>query len=194
MKETRTVTIVGVGALGSIVASLLRNEDFALNIIDFDRVESKNIKSQFHSKPNIGKNKTESLKSTLNFLFGLKVNAFPTKLTKDNVDTLLKSSYLVIDCLDNGASRKLVQDYIRTNNIICLHGGLAADGAFGKVAFDKDFIIDNEDVAGQPTCEGDQHLPFISIVASFMAKSAQEFLRFDKQTGYSISPRGVLSF
>ena len=109
---TEQITIVGVGALGSTLVQLLRNEEVHLRLIDFDRVENRNVLSQFHGKPSVGKNKTQSLQKTMNFLFGTKLEAVPHKLTSDNVDTLLKNSDLVVDCLDNAEARTLVQDYV----------------------------------------------------------------------------------
>jgi tRNA A37 threonylcarbamoyladenosine dehydratase len=84
----QTVIIVGVGALGSHLAQFLRNEA-NLFLIDFDRVEAKNMLSQFHGKPGGGKLKVESLKSTVQFLWGLKLDGAAVKLVDNNVDTRL---------------------------------------------------------------------------------------------------------
>lgn len=188
------ITIVGVGALGSHVAQFIRNEKFDnLRIVDFDRVESKNILTQLHSKPNVGKAKVESLKQTFNFLFGIKLAGSSAKLTKDNTNQLLGGSKLIIDCLDNGEARRLVQGYVRKHKIPCVHGGLAADGTFGRVIWDENFAIDNEDVAGQPTCEGGEHLAFIGMVSTLLARAVNEFLKTGKKIGFSISPTAIIS-
>lgn len=187
----KTITIVGVGALGSHVALLLRNEG-ALRVIDFDRVEQKNVLSQFHSKPNVGKLKTDSLKQAMQFLFGTKLTSIPFKLTADNEGQLLAGSDLIIDCLDNGDARRVVQGYARKTSIPCLHGALAADGSFGRVIWDQDFQIDDESGAGAATCEDGAHLPFIAIVSSFLARSAQEFLSKGKHIGFSVHAGGAV--
>ncbi len=77
----KKVTIVGVGALGSHLLQFTRNLDATFKVIDFDKVEQKNVMSQFHSKPNVGKGKVSSLAQTMQFLFGKKLDTIPHKLT-----------------------------------------------------------------------------------------------------------------
>lgn len=55
------IVIVGVGALGSHLVQFIRNEQVDIRIIDFDRVEQKNVMSQFHGKPGVGKSKVAAL-------------------------------------------------------------------------------------------------------------------------------------
>lgn len=185
----KSVTIVGVGALGSHVTLLLRNVA-DLKLIDFDHIETKNVLSQFHSKTSIGKSKTAALQQTMNFLFGIKPNIIGNKLVENNADQLLSGSDLIIDCLDNSEARKIVQNYVRKENIPCLHGGLAADGSFGLSLWDENYSI-QESPIGVPTCENGDHLPFIAMVSSFITISAQEFLVRNKKYGYMISPQNV---
>ena len=192
MGETVKITIVGCGALGSHLVPLLRNEDVEINVVDFDRIETKNVSSQFHGRNHVGKLKTISLQQVMDFMFKRKITTNTNKLTKDNDITILKGSGLLIDCLDNAEARTLVQNYARASNTACLHGALAADGAFGRVIWDKDFKIDSEGSAGAPTCEDGNHLAFISLVASYMARSVHVFLEADKMVGFSISPMGAV--
>ena len=189
----KTITIVGVGALGSHVVPLVRNLDAQIRVIDFDRVEQKNTQSQFHAKASVGKAKTQAIQQTMQFLWGLKVGTIPHKLTSDNDDQLLSGSSLIIDCLDNGAARRLVQGFARRAHTPCLHGALAADGSFGRVIWDEQFQIDDESAGGQATCEDGRHLAFISIVSSYLAYAAQHFLVTGKKQGFQISPARVVS-
>ena len=188
----KTVTIVGVGALGSHLVQFLRNEDIKIRVVDFDRVEQKNVLSQFHSKPNVGKLKVDSLKQAMQFLYGQRITTIPHKLVKENVGTVLDGD-LVIDCLDNGESRRLLQDWVRVVKIPCLHGALAQDGTFGRVVWDKNFVVDDEDASSTATCENGEFLPFIAIVSSHLARAAQIFIQEGKEVGYSISPVGAVS-
>jgi molybdopterin/thiamine biosynthesis adenylyltransferase len=192
VKNLSRVTIVGVGALGSHVAQLLRNDAATIKVIDFDRVEQKNILAQFHGKPSVGKNKAESLKQSMQFFWGIKIQAIPHRLSIDNVDSLLGDTDLVIDCLDNSEGRRVIQAWCRKGTWLpCIHGALSADGQFGRVIWTEMFNIDDEDVQGQPTCEGGEHLPFIGIVSSYVARAAQEFLRNGRRIGFQIHPGGV---
>jgi len=187
----KIVTIVGVGALGSHLVPLLRNLGVSIRVIDFDRIEQKNVMSQFHAKSSVGKAKVVALQQTLQFLFGLKVQVIPHKLVANNDSQLLSQSDLIVDCLDNGEARRLVQNFARQNKVPCLHGALAADGQFGRSIWDESFQIDDETNAGAATCENGEHLPFISIVSSYMAMSVQIFIEHGKKIGYQIFPGGA---
>lgn len=188
----KKIIIVGVGALGSHVALLLRNEA-SIKAVDFDRVETKNTLSQFHGKPSVGKNKAQAAQQVFQYLFGVKLETIPHRLTGDNAKEILSGAALMIDCLDNAASREVVQGFSRTAKVPCLHGALAANGAFGRVVWDERFEIDTEDAAGAPTCEDGEHLPFIGVVSSLLARSAQEFLRRGRKIGFEVNPIGVIT-
>ena len=188
----RTVVVVGVGALGSHLIQFIRNVDAIIKLIDFDRIEMRNISSQFHNKGSVGKGKVQAIAQTMNFLWGLKVAGIPHKLTSENDDQLLGDSDLLVDCLDNGASRRLVQGFARRSHIPCLHGALAADGAFGRVIWSEDFKIDEEADAGAATCENGEHLPFIAIVSSYLAYSIQTFLTSGRKVGWQVHPGGAV--
>ncbi len=187
------IIIVGVGALGSHLVQFVRNEKVNIRIIDFDRVEQKNVMSQFHGKPGVGKNKVAALQQTMDFLFKRQLTVVGNKLVAENIDVLMKGATLVVDCLDNGASRKLVQDHARKHNLPCLHGALAPGGEFGRSIWDEQFVIDSEVGAGAATCEDGEFLPFIALTAAYMARSIQIFLKDGKKVGFSISPVGALA-
>jgi molybdopterin/thiamine biosynthesis adenylyltransferase len=185
------ITIVGVGALGSHLVQSLRNEQVALKVIDFDRVEMKNVASQFHFKNGVGKKKTDALKQAMQFCYGRKIETVGNKLTADNVEQLLGGADLVVDCLDNGEARRLVQGFARATSVPCLHGALAADGGFARVIWDEHFVIDDETGVGAATCEDGEHLPFIQIATSYLAYAVQQFVKTGRKVGFSISPAGV---
>lgn len=185
----KKVVVVGVGALGSHVCQFLRNEA-DLKVIDFDRVETKNVLSQFHARNSVGKNKVQSLQQVVNFLWGVKIEGVPHKLVVDNAQQILGKPDLILDCLDNGEARRIIQGYVRDNDIPCLHGALAADGVMGRIVWDEDFVIDDES-AGAATCEDGAHLPFIGVVSSTLALAAQTYLASEKKLGFQLTPRGV---
>lgn len=184
------ITVVGVGALGSHLIPLLRNLKAELSVIDFDRVEQKNVQSQFHSKTSVGKLKVLGLQQTMQFLFKVKLNTNSNKLIGKNAKQLLSSADLLVDCLDNAESRNIVQTYARKHKIPCVHGALAADGAYAQIAWNNDFLID-ENPGEAPTCEDGEHLPFISIVSSYLAYSIQTFIGSRKTQGFQVFPGGA---
>lgn len=187
------IVVVGVGALGSHLVQFVRNEKVDIKVIDFDKVEHKNALSQFHGRPGVGKNKVAALQQTMDFLFKRQIAGIGNKLVAENIDALLKGATLVVDCLDNGASRALVQGYVRKHNLPCLHGALAPGGEFGRSIWDDQFVIDSEVGAGAATCEDGEFLPFIALTAAYLARSVQLFLKDGKRVGFSISPVGVVA-
>lgn len=185
----KKVTVIGVGALGSHFVLFSRN--FAdLKGIDDGRVKSKSPQAQFHSKPQVDRGKTQGLQQTMQFLFGVKVAGVPHRLSADNVRQLLGDTDLLVDCLDNAPSRELVQSFARSSGTPCLHGALAANGQYGRVVWDENFVIDGAS-AGAATCEDGEHLPFIAVVSSLLSRAAQEFLGTGRKIGFEIHPTGV---
>ena len=185
------IVFCGVGALGSTAAVACRNLDATLRLIDFDRVESKNLLAQAFVKQSVGKNKATALKLQLQNFYGVRVEAFGVRLADNNTSELLADSDLVVDCFDNAASRTVVSTFARANNRACVHAALSADGTYGMVRWDDDFVPDNEDTPGQATCEGGEHLPFINIVAATLAHTIQEFVASGTRRGAMISLSGV---
>jgi len=53
----KTVTIVGLGSLGSFTALLLAKNGVNLNLIDFDKISVENLSSQLYSRKDIKKYK-----------------------------------------------------------------------------------------------------------------------------------------
>ena len=89
----------------------------------------------------------------MEFFFKRKIEAVPHRLTLDNARELLSNASLVVDCLDNAPSRRIVQETARALALPCLHGALAADGAFGRVVWSERFAIDEGD-AGEADVRG----------------------------------------
>jgi hypothetical protein len=163
-------------------------------VIDFDRVETKNLASQWFVKQMVGKNKATALKMQLLNFYDVKLQDYTVKLTSLNVDTILGEAGLVVECFDNAESRRLVQSYVRSKHKPCIHGGLAANGDFGVVRWDQHFTVDEEGAPGQATCEGRGFLPIILRVSSSLVASIQSFLADGRQLNWNVSPRNAESF
>lgn len=185
------IVFCGVGALGSTTAVLCRNLKVTLVLVDFDRVESKNLLAQAFVKQSVGKNKAEALKLQLLNFHGVKVESFGVKLTSENVDALCGTAQLLIDCFDNQASRHLLSDFARRTGTPLVHAGIAGDGSFGLVRWDERFRADAEDQAGQATCEGGEHLPLIGLVSATLARIAQDFVETGAKRDAIVSKTAV---
>ena len=191
------ILVCGAGALGSHFVYLARDlgSDLELSVIDFDRVETKNLTSQWFVKQMVGKNKATALKMQWQNFYGLRLKDYTVRLVDENVATILGDQDLVIDCFDNAEGRQLIQDFVRANDIPGLHGGLAADGEYGVVRWDADFVIDSEDVPGQATCEGNGFLPVILAVSGALVGSIQGYQKSKTEyRNWNITPSGSESF
>ncbi len=195
------IVVVGIGALGSNFVQLARSlPDVQLTLIDHDRVEAKNTMSQFHGKPGLGKLKVEALRGTLQFLWGLRVSVYPQKLDTANAEELLGRADLIVDALDNAEGRRVIQRWARERNahglalsaefvpVEVLHGALApAAEGFGQVVWDERFTPEDGAAGGATaTCEAGEALPFIGVVASYMALSAQVWLERGQKLNWQI--------
>lgn len=215
MNERHHITVVGVGALGSHFVQFARSVPGAeFTLVDFDRTEAKNTLSQFHGKPGVGKLKVEALKGTLQFLWGMRVSVYPQKLDAANAEELLGRADLVVDALDNAEGRRVVQRWARERNaraqlrargqalpatlvpVEVLHGALApAAEGFGQVVWDERFTPEDGAPGGtQATCQAGEALPFIGVVASYMALSAQAWLERGQKTNWQIGAFGARRF
>jgi molybdopterin/thiamine biosynthesis adenylyltransferase len=186
------ITIVGVGALGSHVALLLRNEKIGLRLVDYDRIEQKNIQAQFHTQMSVGHNKARALAQAMQGLFGVKTDFFPTRVAATNIEVILRGSSLVIDCTDNLEARLLLIQECKRACTPCLHGALAASGDFAQVLWSEHFYPDSEKDKGGATCIDGEHLPFFVFASSAVASEAQHFLKTGKKSSYQLTPRNVI--
>jgi molybdopterin/thiamine biosynthesis adenylyltransferase len=186
------VVICGVGALGSTAVQYCRNLEAELRLVDFDRVESKNLAAQWFVKQSLGKHKAEAIRLQLANFYGVKAEAMTVRLAATNAAQLLAGATLAVDCFDNADSRLTLSDAARAAGIPLVHGALAADGTFGLVRWDERFTPDREDAPGQPTCEGGEHLPMIGLVGATLARAIQDFVRSGAHNDYMISLSGIV--
>ena len=187
----KKIVIVGVGALGSHLALFARNLG-DLKVVDMDKIESKNILSQFHTNMAKGRNKAQAIQQAFQGLFGIKVDTNTNRLTKDNAKVILSGADLVIDCTDNAEARYVIRDFVRAAGVPCLHGALNADGNFARVVWDEHFVADVEGTPGQATCEDGVNLPFHGLAGSYLAIVAQIFLATGKKMSFQILPTAVV--
>jgi molybdopterin/thiamine biosynthesis adenylyltransferase len=171
------ILFCGVGALGSHAATLCRTLPATLAFADFDRVESKNLLSQAYTRQALSKNKAEALRLQLRTFYGVESTAYPVRLAPENLATVADGVDLLVDCLDNAASRRVVLDFAVAAGIPSVHAGLSGDGTFGLVRWGERFRPDEEDEPGQPTCAAGEHLPFIGLVAARLATVVAAYVR-----------------
>jgi molybdopterin/thiamine biosynthesis adenylyltransferase len=186
------IVICGVGALGSTAVLYCRNVDAELRLVDFDRVESKNLAAQWFVKQSVGKNKAEAIRLQLANFYGARAEAMSVRLAATNATQLLAGADLAVDCFDNADSRNVLSEHAREIKVPLVHAALAADGTFGMVRWDERFTADREDQPGQPTCEGGEHLPMIGLVGATLARAIQDFVKDGARHDYLVSLSGVV--
>ena len=107
------VFILGMGGLGSPVSMYLASAGIGnLGIADFDNVELSNLQRQvLFDQKSINKSKVEVAKKKLLLMNPkLKINIYKKKITKENVDKIIKKYEVVVDGSDNFQTKYLIND------------------------------------------------------------------------------------
>lgn len=132
--EQSTVTVIGAGGLGSPVLTYLTSAGIGtIRIIDCDVVSESNLNRQFlHNTEDIDKLKTLSAKEKLSLL-NPNVNfiTIDKRLGTVNIEESLAGSDVVVDCVDNVATRILAARTCMKLNIPLVEGGVC--GFYGYV-------------------------------------------------------------
>ncbi|MEM4260325.1 MAG: HesA/MoeB/ThiF family protein [Candidatus Woesearchaeota archaeon] len=118
----KTISIVGVGGLGSVSAELLvRSGIGRIILIDHDSIEITNLQRQsLYSEKDIGERKVFAAKKRLSEINNeVEIIAQDTILTNKNIDII--HSDLVLDCTDNMATRYLINNYCSKHKIPWIH-------------------------------------------------------------------------
>ena len=122
-----SVSVVGLGALGSNCANLLARAGLNLILIDYDKIDLTNLQRQnIFTEQDINENKTETAKNYLEKVNSeIKIKIYNKKINKNNIN-LIKSD-LVLDCTDNLETRFLINEFCYKNNLPFVHGAAIQD-------------------------------------------------------------------
>lgn len=135
------VFIAGAGGLGSPVAIYLAASGVGrLRICDYDTLEISNLNRQIlHTHTRIGKYKALSAKTTLRRINPhVDVEAFYEKIDERNIAKLVGDSSVVIDCMDNFATRYILNDFAVRNKKLLVHGSIwGLEGRLTSIDFPK---------------------------------------------------------
>src|SRR6202158_5326666 len=128
------VVIVGCGATGSALASLLaRSGVGTLLILDRDYVEPSNLQRQALFDENDARESVPkaiaAARQIARFNSQIAVEPHVADLTPANVDSLLGGCDLILDGTDNFETRYLVNDYALKNSVAWIY--TAAVGSYG---------------------------------------------------------------
>ena len=121
------VLLIGAGGLGSPTALYLAAAGVGtLGIMDGDVVDVSNLQRQIlHTTADVGKPKVESATRTIKALNpDVNVIALPTRITVDNVMSIIKDYDLIVDGSDNFETRYLVNDACYLAGKTNVHGSI----------------------------------------------------------------------
>lgn len=132
--EQSTVTVIGSGGLGSPVLTYLTCAGVGtIRIIDCDVVSESNLNRQFlHNTGDIGRQKVLSAEEKLTLLNpNVNIVVINKRLESDNAKEILSGSDVVVDCVDNIATRTTVAKACIELDIPLVEGGVC--GFYGYV-------------------------------------------------------------
>ena len=123
------VLIVGVGGLGSPIAIYLCGAGVGtIGLVDDDKVSETNLQRQIlYNETEVGKLKVLCAKERLQKLnSNICIEAYPTRLTKENAQEIISRYDIVVDGCDNFQTRYLINDTCLLLNKVYVYGAIRA--------------------------------------------------------------------
>ncbi|MFH1362300.1 MAG: HesA/MoeB/ThiF family protein, partial [bacterium] len=175
------VLVVGVGGLGSVVATYLARMGIGeLGLVDSDKLETSNLHRQIlYSTDDVGQEKALLAKEKLDQANPeIKIKTYVLRLTKENIDEIIQGYDLVADCADNFETRFLVNDACVKAGKILVHGAIfqyegqvmviKPEGPCLRCVFGKAPNVPQKELGVFP--------PAVGVIASIMAGEAVKLI------------------
>ena len=135
------VLIIGVGGLGCPLLSYLASSGISnIGIVDYDKIELGNLNRQIlFNTSDLGKYKVYQAKRRIKKIYNqIKIKAFKIKITKKNIDSILRKYNIICDGTDNFDTRLLINDYCKKKKKILISAAISKfDGHLFKFNFKK---------------------------------------------------------
>ncbi len=145
------VCVCGAGALGGHVVEGLARVGFGrVRVVDFDRVEERNLSGQPYGRRDVGQLKASTLAKRIYRELGVDVAAECVRLEPGNAAMVLAGAELVVDVFDNTESRALVQRVAAQVGAACLHVGMAA--GYAEAVWDPGYRVPEVVSAQEDPC------------------------------------------
>ena len=112
------VLIIGMGGLGCPLLSYLASSGISnIGIVDHDKIELGNLNRQIlFDTHDLGKYKVYQAKEKIKKIYNkIKIKTFKIKITKKNIESILKEYDIICDGTDNFSTRLLINDYCKKN-------------------------------------------------------------------------------
>ena len=123
------VLLIGAGGLGSPIATYLTGAGIGkLGIVDDDVVDVTNLHRQvLYSEEQTGLKKAECARQRLRQLNSeVEIEAYPYRLTAGNAEELIRDYDIVVDGMDNFATRYIVSDVCERQHKPYVYGAIRA--------------------------------------------------------------------
>ena len=176
--ETKTVTIVGMGNIGSTVAPMLIRSGISLRLIDKGRCATEDLSSQsLYLEEDDTRFKAKQAKKYLDQINkNIKVRTFHEDLNKNNI--FLIEADAIIDATGNLETSKLISEHVKKKKLPLIY--VLASGSRGLVitsdkgiSFDKlKKFIDKM----KPTDEAGIINPVVHMAAAIIVKKVFKIL------------------
>jgi adenylyltransferase/sulfurtransferase len=121
-----TVFVIGAGARGGVVAGYLAASGVGhLNLVDGDDLSLSELNRQLlHFTPDVTANKSESVRAKIALLNPeVHVDPFPADLDESNLEMILEAAEFVVDCANDYATSRLINDHCVQKGIRAVLGG-----------------------------------------------------------------------
>ncbi len=139
--KSSKVLIIGMGGLGCPLLTYLASSGVGnLGIVDYDKVELSNLNRQIlFNTSDIGKFKVNQAKSKINKIYKkIKIKTFRIKISKKNIESIIKKFDIICDGTDNFNTRYLINDYCKKNKKVLISAAISKfDGHLFKYNFKK---------------------------------------------------------
>ena len=139
--KSSKILIIGMGGLGCPLLTYLASSGVSnIGIVDFDKVELSNLNRQIlFNTSDIGKFKVNQAKSKIRKINKeIKIKTFRIKISKKNIDSIIKNFDIICDGTDNFNIRYLINDYCKKNKKILISAAISKfDGHLFKYNFKK---------------------------------------------------------
>lgn len=128
LNQKSKIHIIGGGSTGSFICLNLAKLGFeSIKVTDFDKVEEVNIPNQFYRNKDVGEFKVVALKEIVSEFTGTEIIA-ENKLIDEDYEFDLDSNTIIIFCLDNMETRKLIYDKVKDFGIKIIDTRMGGEG------------------------------------------------------------------
>ena len=135
------ILIIGMGGLGCPLLAYLASSGVCnIGIVDYDKVELSNLNRQIlFNTSDVGKFKVNQVKSKIQKIYNkINIKTFRIKISKENIESIIKNFDIICDGTDNFNSRYLINDYCKKNRKMLISAAISKyEGDVFKYNFKK---------------------------------------------------------